>query len=740
MDFHGTILPVKRTLFGCVLATIAALAAPSALAAPAGPHLPPAPHLQPTGSHEAEARPADLPADAPQALYNAEPKLPAAAGWPGSNAAFSRTSGTGRLADGGLFWTDWLYDDHGTTTASTGDISVTAGSPSFGLYTYPAGASHGNGADIWTAAVLDRPDATYWRVDWNTLADATVPIAEWTFDRDDNAATGGSSWPGAAGVHSTGIDTALTMSSHGARLIAVATGKVLAKLPVTVDKASQSFVTRIPKSVLDPKGSWRIRLAAGLADSSGTGFARPPDALPTQPAVYNVTFRRIDQEPIADSFWDDQAQTLALLTGNVSKFSRVVDWNQLAARKRTAEPRPTGWSDRWYVSDVSLGQGIVTGVSTILDSQANYLGRIQPYGVYVPKSYSPGHPAPLTFLLHSLTQNHNQYAATTPQFSKLACEQRHSICVTTLGRGPDGDYFDYAELDFWQVWQQVAQAFSLDPDRTVLSGYSMGGLGTNQIAMAHPDLFAKAVTLAGAVGAEPALANLRWVPVYLAGGVTDELVPITIEKAEADGLAALGNRYRWVIYPAVDHVVFELADSFADAARYMGNPKRVRHPGTFTFTWIPSNGSGGLSASQITGGGMSWTQLPKYGVGTTGDYWLRHLGARSNKRQATIHASSGMRPDRSVSTHSSHSIAVQGPGPGIASQLTWTRGNRPAATPVITLKLANVKALTLLLGAAGFPHGQHGTLRVVTDGPTTLHLGDRVLHLPKGHSTLHFTA
>ena len=75
--------------------------------------------------------------------------------------------------------------------------------------------------------------------------------------------------------------------------------------------------------------------------------------------------------------------------------------------------------------------------------------------------------------------------------------------MTTLGRGPDGDYINSAELDFWQVWHEVAAAYHLDPERTLLCGYSMGGLGTNQLAMAHPDLFAKAVTLAGAVGNVP---------------------------------------------------------------------------------------------------------------------------------------------------------------------------------------------------------------------------------------------
>ncbi|HEX3707549.1 MAG TPA: peptidase, partial [Mycobacteriales bacterium] len=685
---------MKRTAFGCVLVAVAAAATPAAIAAPPGRHLPPAPHIRLAHGQAADERLADLPADAPAALYNAEPRMPAAAGWPGSNSAFPRTSGTGRLADGGLFWADWLYDDHGTTTASTGDISVTAGSPSFGLYTYPAGAAHGNGADIWTAAVLDRPDATYWRVDWNTLADASIPIAEWTFDRDDNAATGGSGWPAAAGVHSPGIDTALTMSGHGAQLISVASGKILAKLPVTIDKAAQSFVVRIPKSVLDPKGSWRIRLAAGLADATGTGFARPPDALPTQPAVYNVTFRRIDQEAQAANFWDDQAQTLALLSGNVTRFSHVVRWSELAHHDRTPQPRPAGWSDRWYVSDVSLGPGIVSGVSTIIDTQPNYLGRVQPYAVYVPTSYSPKRPTPLTFLLHSLTQNHNQYAATTPNFTRLACEDRHSICVTTLGRGPDGNYWDYAELDFWQVWHETAVAYHLDPNRTVLSGYSMGGIGTNQLAMAHPDLFAKAVTLAGGVGNVPTLQNLRWIPTYLAGGVADELVPLPTEAAEANGLAALGNRYRWVIYPEVDHVVFELADSFADAAQFMGNPTRVHNPGQFSFTWVPRNSNDVFANRAITGGGISWTQLPKYGVGTTGDYWLRKLSARTVGRDGTIHAYSGERPDRSVTTHSSSGIAVKGPGPGLASQLTWTRGKRPATRPVITLGLANVKTLT----------------------------------------------
>jgi poly(3-hydroxybutyrate) depolymerase len=719
---------IRRLLTLCAAVTTIAVVVPTGTAVAAG-------------GHQAATR-RSLPADAPHAVYRAEPRLPKAKGWPGSDTAFPRTSGTGRLAGGGMYWTDYLYDDHGTTTASTGGLSVTAGSPSFGTYTYPAGAASQNGADIFRAAVLDRRHASYWRVDWDTLVDPRVPIAEWAVDSDNDASTGAASWVGSAGVHSPGIDTAIVVSSQHAQLVDVATGTVRKQLHTVIGRGAHSFVVRIPHHALEPSGRWRIRLAAGLSDAAGTGFAPAADALPGQTAIYNVTFRTPSQEAPADNFWNDFAQTGALLTANVSKFSTVVRWRALRHRQRTRQAHLRGWSDRWYVSDVQPGSGIVTSAPTIVDGKANYLGRVQPYAVYVPKSYSPRHPAPLTFLLHSLTQNHNQYAATTPRFSTLACEDRHSICVTTLGRGPDGNYFDSAELDFWQVWHSVAAVYRLNPNRTVISGYSMGGIGTNQIAMAHPDLFAAAVTLAGAVGNVPSLSNLRWVPVYLAGGAADELVPITVERAEATALQALGERYRWVLYPLVDHVIFELADSFADGAAFMAGAHRVRNPGYFAYTWLPSNTQQAFSSRLTDAGGISWTQQPKLGVGTTGDYWLRHLKARSKATTAGLRAYSGERPMRQVRSHVAHQVAVKGgPGPGVASSLTWTRGARSQRKPVIRLHLTNVRSLRVLPHGAGFGRRYpRGRLKVTTDGKTVIRFGHRRLHFAKGTHVVPFQA
>ena len=59
-----------------------------------------------------------MPEGVPAAALRPEPELPAPAGWP-FGEEFPRTCGTSRFAGGALFWTDFLYDDHGATGVSS---------------------------------------------------------------------------------------------------------------------------------------------------------------------------------------------------------------------------------------------------------------------------------------------------------------------------------------------------------------------------------------------------------------------------------------------------------------------------------------------------------------------------------------------------------------------------------------------------------------------------------------------
>jgi pimeloyl-ACP methyl ester carboxylesterase len=667
-----------------------------------------------------------LPEGVPPAALRPEPRLPAPAGWP-FGEEFPRTCGTGRFAGGALFWTDFLYDDHGATGVP---VSVPTGGlvPARGTYVYPTGSAARNGADIFRVAVGLTETHTWWRIDWNTLLDPSVPIALFTFDTDrGQGAT--DKWPAGAGVRSAGIDLALLVSGAGARLIDLAT-QGTTPVEHTVDMESRSFLAQVPRSLVEPTGSWTVRLAAGLANPTGDGFADVPvehGALLGQPNVYNLAFRTYEQEQAHLNFWSDEAQALALTDGDVSQFSLAVPWDQLAGRTTTDEPVVTGSSTRWYVSSVELGQGVTE--TDVLSTKPQFLGRVQPYSVCLPATYALGRKLPLTLLLHSLALGQNQFAAIDPRLLHQVCDGRDSVVVTPLARGPSCWYFDEGELDVWEVWARVAEQLGTDPDRTVIAGYSMGGYAAYKLGLAYPEVFAQAVVLAGPPtcgvrllpGVEvPAdldpdshcaregdswrlLVNGRWLPFVIAHGLVDEFVPLPSVAHQVLELDRLGYRYRFTVYPFEDHIVFALQDKFDDPVSHMGTGLREADPGHITFAWYP----------QLT--------RPDLGIGPHRVWWLADLTAApglvaTRGAVAKVDARSYARPDRTRTARRRRGFVPHfDPTPGLFTELVWQLGPPSDALPYLTLQLTGVAALTVDVARAGLASLPLTTITVATD-------------------------
>ena len=643
----------------------------------------------------------------PPAARRPEPPLPDANGWPFSEG-FSQTSGAGRTVAHAFLWTDFLYDDNGATTGpATGE---SAGAYPFGTYQYPNENQAGNGADIFRAGVAADGGATWWRVDWNTLVNRRVPAAAFALDLDDSGGAA-APWGGNVGLRSAGVDTTLVLTSAGAFL----DGERVAD--TTVDMAARSFVAKLPTAVLDVAERSSVWLAAGLADAEGDSFqSLGPEHqhLPGQPNVFNVAFRDYGDEPRSNNFWFEQTQatTLTAPAADVSAFRRRVDWNELRrGETRERQPRLRGWINRWYVSSVELGQGRVKDFEGNVDRAPNYLGRVQPYAIYVPEDdHFPATQQPLTWLLHSLTINHNQYSATMPDLTWLACEQRESLCVTTLGRGPDGYYRDEAELDFWEVWADVARSYKLHRNRTVIGGYSMGGFGAFNMGLDHPDLFAAMVILASAANEDiPRLENARWLPYYHGHGMLDELVPYTEEALPTiDELDRLGYRYRFDSYPTKDHVAWSLEDDNVEAAEWLAQRIRRRNlePGQINYEWFPKEARGRL------------------GIGSRGAWWVRGLRARDRSADsARVRAVSHAQPVRPFEPVRSEKATVDDKGSPIERrQLRWKRGPLPERRQRATVRLTNVGTAALRLVDASLDAWDRRVVTVHTDGATTLRL------------------
>jgi hypothetical protein len=699
------------------------------------------------GSAEA-AGPAGLPSGIPPAAKRPEPALPAPPAWP-FGEGFPRTSGTGRLERGALLWTDFVYDDHGADGfgQSSSPSSLAA---SDGTYSYPEGPAAGNGADLFRIGIGLTRRATWWRVDWTTLVDPAVPIAAFALDTDGDAATGAQEWPGVPGLRSPGIERVLLVSSRGAWLLDPSGGRTPAGT-LTVDRAARSFVVRIPRARLAAGGTWRVRAAAGLADQEGDGFAPVSASLGAsqgQPPVYNLGFRSHAQEPQKANYWMEDAQAAALAAGDASPFAASVRWRRLARRRTTPEPLPSGWLNRWYVTSVERGQGVVQDEGASGDDRPNFLGRIQPYGVYVPKGLARESPARLVWILHSLSVQHNQYAALDPNLVRDVCEREQTVCATTLGRGPDGWYVDEAELDFFEVWGALARSFTLDSERTVISGYSMGGFAAYRLGLGYPDLFSQAISLAGPpakgirglrelgfadVDTTALVENARWLPYLIAHGAADELVPVTSVVEHVQEFERLGYRYRFELYPAEDHMAWAAEDGFTTVPGWIDRSARRRNPGHVTFAWYPA------------------LSHPEWGTGPTGAYWVRDLAARSSDL-ARVDARSAARPDPAVSGETSNEPitgpggsgepgglgavmgepgdqlsfleAVSGADPsvGVRSERRWKLGAPPRRSPRIDLSLENVSRMAIQTRRAGRRRGEGLTVPLTTDGPVLLTL------------------
>jgi phospholipase/carboxylesterase len=95
--------------------------------------------------------------------------------------------------------------------------------------------------------------------------------------------------------------------------------------------------------------------------------------------------------------------------------------------------------------------------------------------------------------------------------------------------------------------------------RVVLAGFSQGGALALQTGLRHPERLAGIMALscylplADQVGAEAAAAN-RDVPIFMAHGTGDPLIPLARARRASEILTGLGHRVEWHEYPMTHSV------------------------------------------------------------------------------------------------------------------------------------------------------------------------------------------
>jgi hypothetical protein len=701
---------------------IAALAALCCAAAPA---------------HAASLYDGPGPRPGPDLLYapaTSAPQLANAAPW---RADPILVSGATAYRGGEFLYQDFLYDDHGAADAFDPADPRTAGnvfSKPNGTYTYPTDAKYANdAADLVELRVKPLADATAFRLTMNTMKDPALT--------GESIAIGGNpavALPFPHGANAKAPADLFLTVYPGAKdgplkvdLLSAATGQPVpgAGPTVSVDRKRRQIDVRVPHSAWDP-GTGVVRLAAatGLWDTAANAYLTPiPTATATQPggsgaavaptAFFNVAFRGNEPVPaIGDVFntakspawWRDRQQGAALASGDISAFHADVDFGKLASGANDDGGVPhTGPIDRILASRFETAQGADYNASCVTDDSdctGPYVGRLQPYAVYVPKQPKPEKGYGLTLLLHSLSTNYNQFTGSRNQ-SEFGERGPGSIVITPEARGPDGSYNSYAAADVFEVWADVARNYDLDPDWTSIAGYSMGGFGTFKLAEQFPDLFAKAQPTVGASDDTDMLGSLRNIPVLMWNGASDELVGPEMYLPTQQGLDGLGYRYELDVFAPGEHNSLAINDEFDQAAAFLGTDTVDRNPSHVTFVANPA------------------LDLPKLDYVSDHAYWLsdvklRDPAAGTGRIDVISHGFGASEPDPSA-TQSGAGMVTGGyllpEYPFARTFKEWGPGPPGPLADVLDVSASNVRSVTVNAPRAKVSCA--AKLMTETDGP-----------------------
>ena len=599
-----------------------------------------------------------------------------------SASACSKSSWTGgetEVCRGTFVYRDYVYDDYGANRNSSPSKSWGALSSQAGDDRYPSDLE--NSADLLGVELRVRrgrlwvrfPLSAYYRGD-ETIAALAI---------DHTPGKGGGQWPGLR-VTSDGWDEVHVFKKGNP-----ARNEIRGSLP------------------LPPGKQWRVQAVAAQADGT----------------VMNVAFRGTDEQ----GAWWENRQAAALATGDVSQFGATVKVSDMTRKRTKPAPLKAGYFERVYRSDFTIGpknegydyEGVPgrAPAAPAFGQEYDFLGRHQPYGIYVPKGKAP-HGVQL--VMHGYSANHASLVNADGMQQNVG-DARNRIVVVPLGRGRAGFYSDYSERDVLDVLDHVVRTYPVDRDRIFAGGYSMGGYGTLRLGSLYADRFAGYINWVGFTGddangspspvhytggaignAIDFIGNLRHVPganVYATG---DELVHAWTAEELNRRFREQGTPYAYYFHPAGEHFTFAVFDDWRKESEYTKDLVRVKNPPRVTYRTQR----------------VLWNEA--LGLRHDSAYWVRDIRPAGDG-YADVDLTSGCGGRVEETAHRTGG----GPDPvPYTSSENYVTGHRQIARSTrLTGELRGVGSLTVDARRACLT-GRSAQVDVKTDVPATLRLSD----------------
>lgn len=153
-----------------------------------------------------------------------------------------------------------------------------------------------------------------------------------------------------------------------------------------------------------------------------------------------------------------------------------------------------------------------------------------------------GEPRPLVLALHYSGKNRDHFGRGVLE-GLVEPALRHLRPIIVAPDAPARGFIDAAaEGAVLALLDHLQAAYPIDPKRVLVTGFSMGGMGTWYLASRHPDRFTAAIPVAGSPRAlgDDGLSAFETLPVHAIHSVDDEVVAIDPARRAIAELKAAG--------------------------------------------------------------------------------------------------------------------------------------------------------------------------------------------------------
>ncbi len=175
------------------------------------------------------------------------------------------------------------------------------------------------------------------------------------------------------------------------------------------------------------------------------------------------------------------------------------------------------------------------------------------YTIAIPNSYSESVPAPLILALHYGGQPSNYYGG---QFMNVLVKPalkdlRAIILAPTVPMG--GNWTNEGTEDaVMGLMREIRKEYNIDPEKILVTGFSLGGSGTWEYASNYPEIFSAAIPICGMPSAG-IVDTISGIPLYVIHSKADQIFPWRDIDAGVQQMQSRGLEVQFILLEGISH-------------------------------------------------------------------------------------------------------------------------------------------------------------------------------------------